>query len=146
MSGGRGKDITPVKGAADLRQEVFLIYQVDDLERPAVLFSILVNGCKQAVIRADKIMITQAGGQRTAGGANAGINDRQVDRAGREEGIGAPESKGAFQHILGGDEVTDIGDPRLRANAPDDAFEGADKAVFQAEIGGEGDNRHGISY
>ena len=139
----RGEDIAPVEGAADLRQEVLLVRQVDDLDRPAVLFGILEHGREQAVIRTDKIMRAQAGGQRTAPGADPGVNDRHVHRAGREERIGAPEGKGAFEHVLRGDGVADIGDLRSRANAPDDAFQGADKAVFEAEVSGEGEGGHG---
>ena len=42
------------------------------------------------------------------------------------------------------DRVADIGDLRFRADTPDDAFHSASKAIFEAEIGGEGEDGHGI--
>ena len=88
-------------------------------------------------------MGSQAGSQRPAGCADTRVNNRQVDRAGREERPGASEHEGGFEHILRGNGVADIGNLGGWANAPDDTFEGADEAIFEAEISGEGNNRHG---
>ena len=115
---------------------------MDDFHRPAVLFGVLVHGREQAVIRADKIMGTQAGCHRAAPGAHAGVDDCHVHRAGREKGISTPEGKCSFEHVLRGDGVADIGNLRSGANAPDDAFHRADKTVFNAEICGEGEGGH----
>ena len=77
-----------------------------------------------------------------AAGTNAGINDCHVNRAGREERIGAPEGKGAFEHVLRGNFVADISYLRGRANTPNNAFHRADKAVFGSKICGERESRH----
>jgi hypothetical protein len=65
-----------------------------------------------------------------------------MDGAGGKEGKGAAQDKGAFEHILRGYPVADVGDLRRGTDAPDDAFHDSDKAVRQSKIGRQGDDCH----
>jgi len=66
-----------------------------------------------------------------------------MHRPGGEKRISPPEGEGPFEDILRGDGVGNIGNLCLGADAPDDAFERANEAVFGTEVSGEGENGHG---
>src|SRR5258705_5315930 len=78
-------------------------------------------------------------------GANARINNIDVNRPLRKEGRGTPKSVGALTYILRRDSVTDIYDLRVQRNAMDHPLHSTDKAVTDPKIGGESNNGHACS-
>ena len=118
---------------------------MDDFQPPAFLFGVLEHGREQAVIRADEGLPAEVSRNRAPGRADAGVHDSHVDGSLWEERNRAPEGKRACKHVLRGNFVADIGNLRSGANAPDDAFQRADEAVFGTEVSGEGQDGHGGS-
>ncbi len=80
-------------------------------------------------------------GDGAATGTDAGIDDYDVDGAGREVGEGPAKHVGGICDVLGGDVVADVDDGGVRVEAQDDTFHRCHVAILRAEIGGQSNQR-----
>jgi len=130
----RGEDISSVEGAADVLQPVARLvkrYEVCLLPGSAGGFD---ERGEDAVIGTHKVLTAQLRRHGSPAGSHTWVDNCDMHRARREEWRRARQGNGAFQHILRGDPMADVGDLRGGADAPDDALHRSDKAVFVPEI------------
>jgi hypothetical protein len=99
----------------------------------------LVYAREDAVIRSDKVLVLTADEQRTPLSANAGIDDNNVNGAGREKGIGGSDSQGAVKKIEGRNLVSDVDDRSVGINLEDDALEHGYQVIVRAVVRGQRD-------
>lgn len=77
-------------------------------------------------------------------GADAGVDDGDVDGALGEVGPGLFEEEGGLGNAVRRDFVGDVGDRGGGGNGGDDAFHGANEVVGGAEVGKQGDHRYSV--
>ena len=95
---------------------------------------------QNAVVGSDEIMALTAGNDGAARGADAGVHDDEVNRAGREIGIRLGNGQGAIEDVESLHRVADVNDFGLGNDTQNDAFDGADEMVAQPEVGSQGDD------
>jgi hypothetical protein len=100
---------------------------------------------EETVVRAYPVLIPTAGGQRAATAADAGIDDGQVDGIGGEFAGGVAQNKSAGENVLGRDFMGQVDQMGFRGDGEDDPFHGAHVVVPHAEVGGQGDDAHGVT-
>lgn len=119
---------------ADLRQPIAWLVQVDELCNSLRLACLFDQHRAQAIVRADKKLLPQAGCDRAASRAYPRIDYRQVDRTGRKIRRHPSQRQRAFRHVLGLDLVCNVCQLGPGRDAPDNAFHHTHIAIFKTKI------------
>ena len=134
--GDRREDVAPVEGGAPRRQEEALVGELmmrRTLERGAA-------SERSAVVGPDEERPRRLDAERPPRAADARIDHRDVDRAGRKVGHRLPQHERAGEHVLRRDAVRHVDDRHARRAGRDHALHDADEGVDVPEVGREGDH------
>ena len=135
--GGRRKPIAAFERAADGRQRILALGELDDLLRRRLA----KDRRQHAVVGRDESVVADVGGNAAARRADAGIDDDEEDGAGRKIAVARGELERAGKHVVRGNVVADVDQRRIRTDAEHDALERAGVMIAGAEISEESDGR-----
>lgn len=136
---GGGEEVASVEGVADrMEGPVGVGDGADGLD--AVEGG---GGEEEAVIGSDEDEVLGLDGDGLAGGADAGVDDGDVDGFGGKVwgGLGEEERPGA--NIAGWNLMADVEDGAAGGDTGDDAFHGGNEPVAGTEVGEQGNELHG---
>ncbi len=130
--------VAPVKCCA----HVFEAASIDDRVRKVIDLRVrTIDGFgDQAVVRREKCVTCAERQQHVTVGSDAGIDDRQVHRAGRKIVIRSRDPKPCFGRPVNMGFMGQINDRGRRKTADDHAFHGPDERPAVTEIGGNGND------
>jgi len=135
VGGDGGKDVAAMKSGGDIREPVFGFVEVADFG-----FWVGEDEGEEAVVGTNAVVLLGLDEEWAARGAYAGIDDGDVDGALGEIAPGLIEKEGSLGNGVGGDFVSDVDDGGFGRDGGDDAFEGADEVVSEAEVSEERDH------
>jgi hypothetical protein len=95
---------------------------------------------KEPVVRSDEVVPPGLDGDRPARPADAGIHDREVHRAAREDPPHALQEEGAALDVLRGHRVRQVDQPRPGVDREEDTLDRADVGVVVPEVGQQRDD------
>jgi len=135
------ENVAPMKSRAQRWAIIFFIRQLID-ERRGFVFT---DVAEEAVIGADEEMLAGRDEERAAGGADAGVNYREVDCLRRKIFIGSEQRERACLYIVRGNLVGDVNDLRQWIDRQDRTLHRTNEIVGRAEIGQES-NDHSVCF
>src|SRR5688500_14046247 len=127
----RAEDVAPVEGATHWRQPVSI---GPKLERAPAHRE---ERREQTVVGTDEAVTAGLEHEPSTRRADAGIDDRDVDRPRREVRRGRLERKRGFRDVMGTDVVSDVDELHVTRDAEDGTLHLGDVRITQAEVGPE---------
>ena len=138
----RSKDIPSMEDMADCWQPKLGAIEVDKLCIQVFFFSLFQQKGQKAIVRSDKLLLTNAGGDWAAGCAYPRIDHHNMHSIRGKRRGRARQNQGCLGDILRGDLVAEVGNVGARGNSPDHTFPHTDIPILETKISGQRDNTH----
>ena len=139
VGGDGGEDVAAVEGGGEVGEPESGLVEVAGFG-----FVCGEEEGEETVVGTDEGVALSFDEKGAAVGADAGVDDGDVDGALGEVGPGLLEEEGGLGDAVGWDFVGNVGDLCRGGNGGDDAFHGANEMVGGAEVGKQGDHRYSV--